>query len=171
MSNTDTSYMRIVREVRIRATRLLKAARQGDIDAIKQLSGQLKRRRALDVAAHELSGVAYLDLVSRSGNATIADPVRFFDRQLSPHWNHWFAQYEETVAHLRLMGGFLFPFRSQFVVIDAHVLRSLDLDPDNPDWCKIGFNWAQPADIAAYARLNVALCKAGFSVEETNNAA
>ncbi len=131
MSNTDTSYLRIVREVRIRATRLLKAARQGDAEAIKLLSGQLKRRHALDIAAHDLSGVAYLDLVGRSGNATIADPVRFFDRPLSSHWNHWFTRYEEAVAHLRLKGGYLFPFRSQFVVVDEHVLRSLDLDPEN----------------------------------------
>lgn len=165
MTDTPTDHSRTVREARIRASRILKAARAGDDAALQRLGGRLKRRHALDAAARELMGVSYLELIARAGRPPKADPTRFFERPLAAHWNHWFARYNEAAAHLRESGGFLFPFRRQFVVVDGHVLRTLGLASDHPDWQAIGFDWVRPRDSEAFARLNTMLCEAGFAAE------
>ena len=32
-------------------------------------------------------------------------------------------------------------------------MRELGLDPDDPDWARIGNDWVQPRDMAAHRRL------------------
>lgn len=170
MSQPYTADTRLLREIRIRATRLLKAARGGDTDALGQLSFRVKRRHALDVVAQQLCGAPYTDLIVPSGKAGIADPSRFFECGLSAHWNHWFARYDEALEHLKTAGGYLFPFRNQFVIFDEHVLRTLGLDPDDPDWRRIGYNWARPEDAEAFARLSLVLCNAGYEARRMTDA-
>jgi len=67
--------------------------------------------------------------------------------------NHWFANYEEARASLESDGGFLLPYRKHFFVCEADVIEALGLEPDDPDWKKIGRDGAQPADMEAYERL------------------
>ncbi|GGX48173.1 hypothetical protein GCM10007385_15000 [Tateyamaria omphalii] len=168
---THTPRDRLLREIRIQATRLLKAARQGDATAIDRLNGRLKRRHALDVIARQLGGAPYVDLVSAPERTPLADPSRFFDQPMATYWNHWFRRYDEALAHRTMAGGYLFPFRQQFVVVEEHLLRALGIDPEHPDWARIAFNWARPADPAAFLRLNAVLCDAGFAEQEVTHAA
>lgn len=161
MSNNPIKPHRMLKEVRIRASLLLKAARKGDELAIKRLNGQLKRRRALTVSAIELTGLPYANLLRSSA----AVPERFFERPAAAHWNHWFATYDEAKAHLLAFQGFLFPFNNQFVVVEGDFLKDLKLDPDHPDWAKIGFDWVKPNCMASFARLHNLLCKQGFSAQ------
>lgn len=165
MPNKPTEPTRILKEVRIRASLLLKAARAGHEPAITRLDGRLKRRRALDVAAIELTGLPYAQL----HQSCPAAPERFFERPVASHLNHWFATYQEAKAHLISFRGFLFPFKSQFVVVDGDFLKDLHLDPDHPDWAKIGFDWEKPDCMAAFVRLQAVLCKQGFSAQGSSH--
>jgi len=69
--------------------------------------------------------------------------------------NHWFTGYAEARRLLEQEGGYLLPFRHQFVVVTADAVRVLGMDPSDPDWSRIGYDWARPADAAAWARLRL----------------
>ena len=69
--------------------------------------------------------------------------------------NRWFRTYEEAQASLKAEGGFLFPYKHQFFVTESEAIRELGLDPADPDWQKIGWDWAHPHDKEAWDRLVV----------------
>jgi hypothetical protein len=45
------------------------------------------------------------------------------------------------------------PYKGQFFVTLSEGIRELGLDPDDPDWELIGWDWVQPKDDAAWKRL------------------
>ncbi|WP_437591552.1 hypothetical protein [Sorangium sp. So ce1000] len=69
----------------------------------------------------------------------------------------WFAIYDEARAHLEALPvgsrGYLLAYKHHFFVADRAFVASLGLDPDDPDWRAIGWDWARPADGAARSRL------------------
>ncbi|MDC0682821.1 hypothetical protein [Sorangium atrum] len=71
--------------------------------------------------------------------------------------HHWFATYEEARAHVEALPeaspGYLLAYKHHFFVADRAFVASLGLDPDDPDWQAIGWDWARPADVAARSRL------------------
>ncbi|XXX79340.1 hypothetical protein WMF30_11250 [Sorangium sp. So ce134] len=71
--------------------------------------------------------------------------------------HHWFATYDEARAHLEALPeaprSVLLTYKRHFFVADGAFLASLGLDPDDPDWRAIGWDWARPADLAARSRL------------------
>ncbi len=165
---SPSDYTRTLREVRIRASLMMKAARTGDLDALSRLGPKPKRRTALNAVALDMTGRAYLDLrtlelpVETNQRGSVADPARMFERHLAQFWNHWFSNYEEALLHLKAAGGFLFPYKNQFVVVEADLLRNVGLDPDDPDWVAIGRNWVKPSSETAFTRLSIILIDAGF---------
>ncbi len=58
-------------------------------------------------------------------------------------------------AHAGLLrgGGYLLPYRNQFFVTVAAAIRELGLDPEDPDWERIGRDWVRPRDAEARKRL------------------
>ena len=68
--------------------------------------------------------------------------------------SRWFTNYDEASASREAEGGFLFPFRNQFFVTTGEAIRELGLDPNDPDWERIGWNWVRPMDREAWERLN-----------------
>ena len=77
----------------------------------------------------------------------------WYPPQLDVFLNHWFARYDEARAWLEREGGFLLPYRHHFFVCQAEAIRVMGLDPDDPDWKKVGWDCARPADHEAYERL------------------
>jgi len=69
--------------------------------------------------------------------------------------SHWFPRYEDARAFMAAEGGFLFPFEHQFFAASSEAVRALGLDPADADWPRIGFDWIQPADPKAWARLRL----------------
>ena len=69
--------------------------------------------------------------------------------------NRWFTSYEDARASLQSEGGYLFPYKTQYFVTLREGVRELGLDPDDPDWARIGFDWARPADPDAWGRLKM----------------
>jgi hypothetical protein len=67
--------------------------------------------------------------------------------------NRWFAKYDQARASREKEGGFLFPYKNQFFVTEREAIRELGLDPDDPDWQLIGWDWVKPLDTAAQERL------------------
>ena len=69
--------------------------------------------------------------------------------------NRWFPSYAEARASLEADGGFLLPYLSQFFVTQADAVRESGLDPDDPDWRRIGWDWVRPADAEVLERLRL----------------
>ena len=67
--------------------------------------------------------------------------------------NRWFRSYSEARTSLESEAGYLLPYKSQFFVTLSEGIRELGLDPDDPDWERIGWDWVQPKDDAAWKRL------------------
>ena len=67
--------------------------------------------------------------------------------------NRWFTSYEEARASLASEGGYLLPYKNQFFVTLSEGIRDLGLDPDDPDWSRIEWDWVQPKDHEAWKRL------------------
>lgn len=79
--------------------------------------------------------------------------VAMYTRRLSLYLNLWFATHDEARAALASEGGYLLPYRHHCFITSKEGIRELGLDPDDPDWARIGFDWVQPADLEAHARL------------------
>ena len=67
--------------------------------------------------------------------------------------NRWFTAYAEARASLHSEGGYLLPYRDQYFVTLREGIRELGLDPDDPDWTRIGWDWVRPEDAEAWGRL------------------
>jgi hypothetical protein len=77
----------------------------------------------------------------------------WYQPDLDVFLNRWFSDYAEARRSLETDGGFLLPYKRHFFVCEAETIRALGLEPDDPDWQKIGRDCARPADAEAYQRL------------------
>ncbi len=55
--------------------------------------------------------------------------------------NRWFTTYEAARAAREANGRYLLPFKHQFFVTDSAAIVEPGLDPDDPDWERIGWDW------------------------------
>ncbi len=76
-----------------------------------------------------------------------------YPRGAGAHLNHWFTNHAEAADLRAQLGTYLLAYKRHFFVADRYFIQGIGLDPDDPDWAAIGFDWAQPADVAARARL------------------
>jgi hypothetical protein len=67
--------------------------------------------------------------------------------------NVWFSSYDDAWEARERDGGYLFPYRHHFFLAPAEAVRELGLDPDDPDWELIGWDWVRPLDPDAWTRL------------------
>ena len=67
--------------------------------------------------------------------------------------NRWFSSYEAARRSLESDGGFLLPYEKHFFVCESDVIAAMGLEPDDPDWEKIGRDCVEPTDADAYQRL------------------
>ena len=156
-------------ECRIQAQKLLKAARAGDESALRRLSAlpvppRWQLKHALTVVALEADSPSWLALKARF-DAPAIDTERFFEGRGSAYLNRWFRDLETAEESLRAEGGWLFPYRHQYFICEAGFLDARGIPSDDPDWARIGHNWAKPADPAAHARLARRLAAAGLAAK------
>lgn len=81
------------------------------------------------------------------------DDTLWYRPELDVFVHRWFPNHEEARGSLESDGGYLLPYRDHFFVCEAPTIRALGLDPEDPDWQKIGHDCAAPADAEAYRRL------------------
>jgi len=85
---------------------------------------------------------------------TDLDPGKlWYHPHLDVFLNRWYADYEEARGSLDRHGGYLLPYQNHFFICQPDVISALGLDPDDPDWEKIGNDCAHPRDAAAFERL------------------
>ena len=77
----------------------------------------------------------------------------WYQTDLDVFLNRWYSDYEEARAARDSSGGFLLPYKHHFFVCEAEVISAMGLEPNDPDWERIKWDGAQPADIGAYRRL------------------
>jgi hypothetical protein len=148
-------------ELRFRAQRLLKDLRNGPptaqtraaerLMALRSFAGKsapeivddrdrVRLKHALAVLAREHGHASWLDLKARASVGTESPPHRvdettlMYDRGFDALLNRWFARYEDARASLDENGGYLLPYRTQFLICEEEAIRVLGLDPGDPDW-------------------------------------
>jgi hypothetical protein len=68
--------------------------------------------------------------------------------------NVWYATYKEAKQHLeQAQTHYLLVYKQHYFICQADHILGLGLDPHDPDWQKIGRDWACPKDLKAHARL------------------
>ncbi len=164
-------------ELKVRAEILHKRITAGDAAARARLRMLVERSKADDAA---LEAVAVqrkhcLTVVAREtgffswehasrvlrGDACEPDFGTFLhDRDTRGTLNAWYVDHAEARAHIeeRRRAGehvFLLAFKRQFMVVGAQYIKALGLDPDDPDWEALGYDWVQPGDPAARMCLTV----------------
>jgi hypothetical protein len=93
----------------------------------------------------------------RDMKATLEEHEALRPPKASALWNVWYASYDEAKRHVLEHGGFLLPYQKQFFVCDEHYVQSLGLELDDPDLEKVGADWVEPEDPAAWGRLKAKL--------------
>lgn len=83
------------------------------------------------------------------------DPGKlWYHPNLDVFLNRWFSSYEAARRSLETEGGFLLPYEKHFFVCESDVITAMGLEPDDPDWERIGRNCVKPNDVNAYQRLH-----------------
>lgn len=120
---------------------------------LQQTDPAFRRRDSLNRIAREL-GFPNWPEAKRSITGESKDCGDWLcPRRCSAHTNLWYRTYEEAAAIRDQRAEYLLGFRRQFVVVDRYYIESLGLDPDDPDWAAIGFDWVRPRDPEARYRL------------------
>ncbi|MEQ8672528.1 MAG: hypothetical protein RLP44_25040 [Aggregatilineales bacterium] len=131
-----------------------------NIAASAELINGIKLKHALHVLALEHNfptWTAFKTYLERKDRLRSQYGVRFtmlYPQRCASFINEWHASYEIASTELGRSGGYLLPYKSQFFICEAEYIERLGLDPDDPDWERIGYNWVQPADQEAFARLD-----------------
>jgi len=82
------------------------------------------------------------------------DPGKlWYHPNLDVFLNRWYSDYEEARQSLDRHGEFLLPYQKHFFICQPDVITALGLDPNDPDWEKIGYDCAHPLDREAFERL------------------
>ncbi|MGD0525597.1 MAG: hypothetical protein ABSE49_10655 [Polyangiaceae bacterium] len=144
---------------RARLRALPELARAGD-EALAEAAARVRRKHCLAVVAREL-GFGSWEHAQRvlRGDAREQDHgTLMYGREAMGTLNVWYADYREARAHLDEArragnGRYLFPYRTQFFIVERLFVEGLGLDPDDADWVAIEYDWARPRDPIARQRL------------------
>jgi len=82
------------------------------------------------------------------------DETLWYSPGLDVFLNLWFSKYEEARKSLESEGGYLLPYRRHFFVCEPDAIQAMGLEPDDPDWERIGWDCARPVDMQAHQRLS-----------------
>jgi hypothetical protein len=123
----------------------------GDVHAV---AVRTRRRHCLATLARELGfdGWPHASAVLRGTDASDFGTL-LYPSGAEVHWNVWSASYEEAAAIREDHGGYLLAYRRHFFITDRHFIATLGLDPDDPDWERIGRDWVKPTRPEARERL------------------
>ena len=137
-----------------RRFRQLQTLSRYSTDELTSGSVDVRLKHALTVVAAEADFASWAQLKSLCERDVVpATTPPMHVSRMDSMLNAWFADHAEAREARQRHGGFLLPYKRQFFVCEAEGIRLLGLDPDDPDWARIGFDFAQPEDTDAWARL------------------
>ena len=149
--------MTALQDYKVKASLLLKAAKQGDAVALQRFAvvpgltpDTLQRKHALRVIALENGFASWLalKLSQKPSLETLLRP-----RGAPSFLNDWHTDYDVAKKALESSGGYLLPYKSQFFIVQRGYIEALGLNPDDADWQRMGFDAVKPKDRAAWERL------------------
>jgi hypothetical protein len=159
----------VISEIKAHARVLHRRAQAGEASALEQLrvlpefahrshaeiGADLQRRHCLAAVARQLGFRSWTHAKDVLSDVEQRDfGTLLYPSSCSGHYNIWSASYDEARDIRAAHGGYLLVYRHQFLVVDGAYIDSMGLDPDDPDWDRIGRDWARPGDFAARARLS-----------------
>jgi len=136
--------------------RVLPDFRRASYEQLSAATSDIQRRDCLTVIAAELGFSSWPEAkIAISGDSPVADfgTLLYPDHRCDGHLNRWYKSYDEAAADRASSGGSLLAYKRQFVVVDQYFIESLGLDPGDPDWQALGFDWVRPQSLAARSRL------------------
>jgi hypothetical protein len=148
----------LLTELKTRGRLELNAARRADAGSA------LKLRDCLNHAARDV-GFSNWEHGRRvlTGEAAAGDDMGTFWHSPSCNvlLNAWFARHDEARSALAAArGGYLLPYRRQFVVVQGEFIRELGLDPADPGWDEAQRDLVQAYGSAAWLALALRRLKA-----------
>ena len=119
----------------------------------------IRRRAYLTLLARELGFLGWPDARAIMGGAqNVSDfGTLLYPQPCGGHLNLWYRRYDEAVCGRDATAGYLLAYRRDFMVVDRLFIDSLGLDPEDPDWHRLGFDWVRTKDMLARTRLYGAL--------------
>jgi len=176
-----TAMIDLVEDLKHKARVLHDAARAGEPAALCRLrtlpelrahddaalASAVLRRHCLGALAHALGFTGWPHARAVLGGEAVGEAVdlgTLMHRESGgAYWNIWSASYEEASAIRKDHGGFLLAYKRQFLIVESYFIESIGLDPDDPDWGRIGRDWPRPLDRAAWTRLTARAIEARLS--------
>ena len=167
--------MDLVNDMKQRARAWHRSAQRGEADAIvrlrvveelrgledAELAERAQRRHALAALASALGFRGWPHARAVLAGEPRDDRGELMHRNPGgAYWNIWSASYDEAEAIRRDHGGILLAYRRQFLIVEPPYIEHLGLEPDDPDWDRMGRDWVRPADRAAWTRITRAAIEA-----------
>jgi hypothetical protein len=158
----------IVQALKTRARILQKESRNNDEAALARLKKHsnfknlnsseivnlLKRRHCLSVVAIEAGFEGWSQAAQIFGGRNPGSfGTALYPKGCWAHSNIWSASYEEAKQIREEHGGFLLAYKNQFLIVEDEYIRTMGLDPDDPDFHLMGRDWISPKDWQARTRL------------------
>lgn len=133
-----------LRELKIRAEILHK----------DQRDGVLRRRDCLNQVARAWGFSSFIAAKAMfNGEPGAVEFGTLLYPKYGPTLNAWYADYEKARQHREARGWYLLAYRNDILVVDRTYVASLRLDPDDPDWPEMGYDWVRPLSVPARCRL------------------
>jgi len=142
--------------------RALPELRRADAAALAAMAEEAQRRHCLAVVALECGftgwGNARRALEGDPGEATLGTLLYGTGEGDSGVLNHWFMAHDDArdfrdQAPSDRPYRYLLAYKRHFFVTARSFVKMLGMDPDDPDWRAIGYDWARPEDPLARGRL------------------
>jgi len=135
--------------------RVLPQFRRASYEHLGAATCDIQRRDCLTVIAAELGFASWpAAKAAITGETMIEDfGTLLYPGRCAGHINLWYKTYQEAATVRESRQGYLLGYKRQYVVVDQYFIESLGLDPADPDWEALGFDWVQPKNVAARSRL------------------
>jgi len=153
-----------ISELKIRARVLHRSVQAGQPEGLRRLAkpskssepfaGEAQHKHCLAAVAREVGFRSWQHAVRvlRGDEATEDFGTLLVPGSCGAFLNEWHANYSSARQSLS-EGRYLLAYKRDFVVVTRDFITELGLDPDDPDWQRIGHDWVKPGDFAARRRL------------------
>lgn len=155
-SSSGDGAAKLISFLKTEARLLHRQAQQDDEAIFKRISNQcpsiklgaqLQRKHCLATIGRELgfdNWKSALDCFSGVEGATYG--AFLHPRRCHIFWNIWFADYSEAKQVRAEHGGYLLPYKHQYMIVDNDYIASLGVDPAADAWKHLNRDWLSGAD-------------------------
>ncbi|WP_394834956.1 hypothetical protein LVJ94_51500 [Pendulispora rubella] len=139
--------------------RVLPELHRADDATLRTKAADVRRKHCLSVVARECGFASWEHARHVLGGHTDVDDfgTLLHAKNAGGILNQWFASYAEAFAAQRSLPDrprhYLLAYKRHLLITGPSFVEALGMDPDDPDWEAIGWDWVHPIDAAARSRL------------------